>query len=109
MALLKNLSPDSLVRVSSNQVYSQLGDEVAILVLDRGVYYGLNDTGSFLWNLMQQPVRVNEMSAALVDEFDIDAETAEKDLLRVLADLRDAGLIEHVDLDHAVSGTTVSS
>lgn len=98
MDQLKSLGPDSLVRVSSNQVYSRLGDEVAILELDRGVYYGLNDTGSFLWNLMQQPVRVNEMRAALVEEFDVDADTAEKDLLRVLADLRDAGLIEHVDI-----------
>ena len=94
----KPLGPDSVVRVSSNQVYSRLGDEVAILELDQGVYYGLNDTGSFLWNLMQKPVRVNEMRAALVEEFDVDANTAEKDLLRVLADLRDAGLIEHVDI-----------
>ena len=98
MAQTKALGPDSVVRVSSNQVYSRLGDEVAILELDRGVYYGLNDTGSFLWNLLQKPVRVNEMSAALVEEFDVDAETAEKDLLRVLGDLRDAGLIEHVDI-----------
>jgi hypothetical protein len=98
MAQTKALGPDSVVRVSSNQVYSRLGDEVAILELDQGVYYGLNDTGSFLWNLMQKPVRVNEMRAALVEEFDVDAETAEKDLLRVLGDLRDAGLIEHVDL-----------
>jgi len=98
MAPSKALGPESVVRVSSNQVYSRLGDEVAILELDQGVYYGLNDTGSFLWNLMQKPVRVNEMRAALVEEFDVDAETAEKDLLRVLADLRDAGLIEHVDL-----------
>lgn len=98
MAHPKALGPDSVVRVSSNQVYSRLGDEVAILELDQGVYYGLNDTGSFLWNLMQKPVRVNEMRAALVEEFDVDANTAEKDLLRVLADLRDAGLIEHVEL-----------
>jgi len=98
MVRTKDLGPDSVVRVSSNQVYSRLGDEVAILELDRGVYYGLNDTGSFLWNLMKKPVRVNEMRAALVEEFDVDADTAEKDLLRVLADLRDAGLIEHVDL-----------
>jgi len=98
MAQTKALGPDSVVRVSSNQVYSRLGDEVAILELDQGVYYGLNDTGSFLWNLMQKPVRVNEMRAALVEEFDVDADTAEKDLLRVLGDLRDAGLIENVDL-----------
>jgi len=98
MAQTKALGPNSVVRVSSNQVYSRLGDEVAILELDQGVYYGLNDTGSFLWNLMQKPVRVNEMRAALVEEFDVDADTAEKDLLRVLGDLRDAGLIENVDL-----------
>ncbi|KPK07964.1 MAG: hypothetical protein AMJ64_04935 [Betaproteobacteria bacterium SG8_39] len=98
MAPTKPLGPDSVVRVSSNQVYSRLGDEVAILELDCGVYYGLNDTGTFLWNLMQEPVRVNDMRAALVEEFDVDANTAEQDLLRVLADLRDAGLIEHVDL-----------
>jgi len=98
MAQTKALGPDSVVRVSSNQVYSRLGDEVAILELDQGVYYGLNDTGSFLWNLMQKPVRVNEMRAALVEEFDVDADTAGKDLLRVLGDLRDAGLIENVDL-----------
>lgn len=98
MVQKKALCSDSIVRVPEREVSSRLGDEVAILELDRGVYYGLNDTGAFLWNLMQKPVRVNEMRAALVEEYDVDAETAEKDLLRVLADLRDAGLIEHVEI-----------
>jgi hypothetical protein len=98
MAQAKPLNPESLVRATAIRPSSRVSDEVAILELDRGVYYGLNDTGAFLWNLMQKPVRVNQMRAALVEEFDIDAETAEKDLLRVLSDLRDAGLIEHVEL-----------
>ena len=92
------LRPDSVVRIVDSQVSSRLGDEVAILELDQGVYFGLNNTGAFLWNLMQEPVRVNEMHAALVEEFEVDTDTAEKDLLRVLGELRDAGLIEHVDL-----------
>jgi hypothetical protein len=92
------LRPDSVVRTVDSQVSSRLGDEVAILELDQGVYFGLNNTGAFLWNLMQEPVRVNEMHAALVEEFEVDADTAETDLLRVLGELRDAGLIEHVDL-----------
>jgi len=98
MALPKSIGPDSVVRVSSNQVYSRLGDEVAILELDRGVYCGPNDTGSFLWNLMRKPVRVNEMRAALIEELRLDDESIEQDLLRVLGDLRDAGLIEHLEL-----------
>jgi hypothetical protein len=97
MAQGKPLCSDSVVRVADCEVSSRFGDEVAILELDRSVYYGLNYTGAFLWNLMQKPVRVNEMRAALVEEFDVDPETAEQDLLSVLADLRDAGLIEHVD------------
>lgn len=92
------LSADSVVRAVDSQVSSRLGEEVAILELDQGVYFGLNNTGAFLWNLMQEPVRVNEMHAALVEEFEVDADTAETDLLRVLGELRDAGLIEHVDL-----------
>jgi hypothetical protein len=98
MARSLPLRPDSVVRAVDSQVSSRLGDEVAILELDQGVYFGLNNTGAFLWNLMQEPVRVNEMHAALVEEFEVDVDTAEKDLLRVLGELRDAGLIEHVDL-----------
>lgn len=92
------LNPDSMVRAVDSQVSSRLGDEVAILELDRGVYFGLNDTGAFLWDLMQKPVRINEMHAALIEAYDVDAKIAEQDLLRVLAELRDAGLIEHVDV-----------
>ncbi len=93
------LSADSVVRAVDSQVSSRLGDEVAILELDQGVYFGLNDTGAFLWNLMQSPVRVNEMHAALVEEYEVDATTAEEDLLRVLGELCDAGLVEHVELN----------
>jgi hypothetical protein len=99
MARTLPLRPDSVVRAVDLQVSSRLSDEVAILELDQGVHFGLNNTGAFLWNLMQQPVRVNEMRAALVEEFEVDVETVEKDLLRVLGELRDAGLIEHVDLN----------
>jgi len=98
MALTKALGPDSVVRVPANELTSRLGNEVAILELDCAVNYGLSSTGSFLWNLMQKPVRVNEMRAALVEAFDVDADSAERNLLRVLGDLRDAGLIEHVEL-----------
>jgi len=99
MARTLPLNPESVVRAVDIHGSSRPSDDVAILELDQGVYSGLNNTGSFLWNLMQMPVRVNAMHAALVEAFDADAETAAEDLLRVLGELRDAGLIEHVDLN----------
>jgi hypothetical protein len=85
---------DELVCVSPNQVSSRIGEDVTVLGLDKGTYYGLNATGARIWELLQQPIRVADIHAALVDEFDVDAETARGDLLAVLADLRAAGLVE---------------
>ena len=73
---------------------SPIGEDVALLGLNEGIYYGLNATGARIWELLQQPIRVADIHSALVDEFEVDAETARQDLLAVLADLRAAGLVE---------------
>ncbi len=43
---------EARVVVSSNQISTDLGDEIAILNLDSGVYYGLSDVGACIWNFM---------------------------------------------------------
>ena len=85
---------DELVCASANQVSSPIGEDVALLGLNEGIYYGLNATGARIWELLQQPIRVADIHSALVDEFEVNAETARQDLLAVLADLRAAGLVE---------------
>jgi hypothetical protein len=57
-------------------------------------YYGFVGVGSRIWELVQTPVRVDELCARLVDEFDVDRSRCETDALRFLAELRDKGLIE---------------
>ena len=85
---------DDVVCVGVDQVSNPLGDEVAVLDLGRGTYYGLNSTGARIWELLQKPIRVREIHAVLVDEFEVEEETARRDLLAVLFELRAAGLIE---------------
>jgi hypothetical protein len=85
---------DDVVVAASRQVSSPVGDEVAILGLDQGVYYGLNSTGARIWELVRDPIKVSEIHRTIVEEYDIDEETARKDLLEVLAQLLDAALIE---------------
>ena len=85
---------DDVVCVTQNQVSSPVGDEVAILGLDQGVYYGLNPTGARIWELLQQPARVQQIHAILVEEYEVEVETLRRDLLEVLGKLRTQGLIE---------------
>ena len=88
------LSVHSIVSATRDQVSCALGDEAAILNLKNTVYYGLNPVGARVWNLLQQPKRIAQLRDALVDEFNVDAERCESDLLDLLEKMRSEGLIQ---------------
>ena len=88
------ISKESTVVVSSDQISSDLAGEVVMLNLKNGTYYGLNEVGAHIWNLMQAPQSVAAVRDAILDEFEVEPERCEGDLLALLRDLEAAGLIE---------------
>ena len=79
---------------AKDQVSSDLGGEVAILDLKAGVYYGLDAVGARIWSLIQEPRTVNEIRDILLEEYEVEPERCERDLLVLLQRLADEGLIE---------------
>ena len=77
-----------------NQVSSSLGDEAVILELTQGIYYGLNEVGARIWTLLKEPRRAGEIRDAIVDEYEVGSATATRDVLGLLTELADRGLIE---------------
>jgi len=87
------LSVHSVVSASPEQVSCPLGEESAILNLKNSVYYGLDPVGARVWNLLQQPRSIGELRDMLLDEYEVEAERCELDLLNLLEKMRDEGLI----------------
>jgi hypothetical protein len=90
----KRASITDVVCVSANQMASRVGDEVAILDLDRSTYYGLDPVGARIWELMQTPVSLSAVLDVLVAEFDVDDATARNDLLALVDELLETQLVE---------------
>jgi hypothetical protein len=88
------VSGDSTVVAAKDQVSSDLGGEVAILDLKAGVYYGLDAVGARIWSLIQEPRTVNEIRDILLEEYEVEPERCERDLLALLRRLADEGIIE---------------
>jgi hypothetical protein len=84
----------SVISVTKEAVHCDLEDEVVILGLKDGVYYGLNPVGAFIWNLIQNPITVKEIKEAILDEYDVEEDVCETDLLELLTNLMDKNLIE---------------
>ena len=57
----------------------------------------LNETGAFLLAALSAEQTEDSLLAAMLDEFDIDADTALADIAAFLASLRSLGLLEGAD------------
>ena len=89
-----DIGETSTVVAVSHQVSSNLGEETVILELDGGIYYGLNEVGARIWNLLREPRTVAEIRDAIADEYDVESERCLRDVLELLGELESRGLIE---------------
>jgi hypothetical protein len=94
---MAGITMDTIVSVTKDQMSCGLDDEAVILSLKKGIYYSLNPCGNRIWSLIQKPVRVGTIRDALLDEFDVDRQTCEADLISLLGDLKTEGLIAVAD------------
>jgi hypothetical protein len=79
---------------ADEQVFSELDNEVVILKLDNGTYYGLSDVGVSIWNLIQEPRTVEEIANNLLEEYEVEPEQCRRELEALLQDLAANHLIE---------------
>jgi hypothetical protein len=87
------LSARSTVVAAKEQAFCSLAEEAVILDLKAGVYYSLNEVGARVWYLIQEPKSVSQIADTIQQEFDVDAERCERDVVRLLQDLAGKELI----------------
>ena len=54
----------------------------------------VNEIGAFLWNLLQEDVTKEDLVAKVLDEYEVDEETAREDIQEFLDTLVSGGILE---------------
>lgn len=88
------VSKHSTVVAVKDRVSADLAGEAVILNLKSGVYYGLNAVGGRVWQLLQEPRTVAAIRDTLLEEYEVDRDSCDRDLLALLQELATAELIE---------------
>ncbi|WP_103027892.1 PqqD family protein [Salinibacter altiplanensis] len=88
------LTESSIVVAAEHQTSTEVDGESIILDLEEGVYYGLNPVGARIWSEIQEPTAVEEVTAAITAEYDIDSEQCHRDVISLLQDLEENDLIK---------------
>ncbi|MEO1464921.1 MAG: PqqD family protein [Cyanobacteria bacterium J06633_1] len=90
----KKLTLKSTITVSESQASSELLGETVILELQSGVYYGLNETGSLIWELLQSGKSLVEIQEIILAEYDIEPEACTQYIIKLIGKLAAKGLVE---------------
>lgn len=83
----------TVVRADEAAISTDLEGETVILDTNKGVYYGLDAVGTFIWGLIQRPVPLSEVRDAVLGEYDVDAATCERDLVALVRKLSAGALV----------------
>jgi hypothetical protein len=84
----------SRVKCRDEQLAADLGGELAILNVNTGIYFGLDEVGARVWALLGKNPTVQEIRDVILDEYAVDTARCESDLVRLLTELDKHGLIE---------------
>lgn len=74
-------------------IYSDMGEETVMMSIEKGEYYGLDPVGRRIWEMVEKPVRVNDICGTLLGEFDVTPEQCEQDVLAFLNKLLEKDII----------------
>ena len=90
----KDISTGVMVCQIEDIVASDIDDEKVMMSVAKGHYYGLDSIGSRVWDLIGKPIKVSDLIAALLLNYDVDRETCERDVLAFLEELNDDGILK---------------
>jgi len=68
-------------------VWRTLGDDCILLHLDSGIYYTLNEEGRMVWEALDGKNNLAEIRSKMMEQYDVDAETIQKDIMEIIEDL----------------------
>src|SRR5438034_11249446 len=82
------------VRVSPSTLSRELQGETVLLQMDTGEYFGLDEIGTRIWQLISEKGDLDEVESAMLEEFEASREVLVTDLQRVVDELAARHLIE---------------
>jgi len=90
------MSSGSRWKCSEEAISQKVDDETVIMDLGSECYYGLNGTGTRIWDLLSQEKSLDEIVTIICEEFRQPEDIVAIDVAELIEGLTEAGLISMV-------------
>ena len=83
----------STITISTEVLAQEVEGETVLLDLQSESYFGLDEVGTRIWQLLQEHKTLQEVLDIMLEEYDVDEKQLETDLNELLKKLLDVKLI----------------
>jgi hypothetical protein len=87
----------TVVARNDEPVAIDVDETIVMMSILQGKYYGLDEIGTRIWELIAEPRSIGAVCATLLQEFDVDEETCRRDVLDFVRELAGEKLVRVVD------------
>ena len=81
------------VTLSPDALFQEVGGEIVILDLKSESYFGLDEVGARIWQLMQEHGDLQRVFEVMLREFDVEPDRLEADMNNLISELAKSGLV----------------
>jgi CO dehydrogenase/acetyl-CoA synthase gamma subunit (corrinoid Fe-S protein) len=96
MTTSQKFSLNQEVVQGKGNIVSEMGGEKVMLSIENGKYYNLGEIGGEIWDLMQEPIKVDQVVSILMSNYEVNKADCEHQVISFLNQLNEEGLIEFV-------------
>ena len=79
---------------SPDVISQEVSGETVLLDLQSENYFGLDEVGTRIWQLIKETDDLRSIYNTLLDEYEVEEERLEKDLEALLGEISDLGLVK---------------
>lgn len=80
-------------RRNPDLIFSDMDGETVMMSIQNGEYYGLDEVGSRIWQLLENPESAETLTQKLIEEYEVSQETCLSDVMEFLNILAEKQLI----------------
>jgi hypothetical protein len=81
------------VQISSDVLCQEINGESVLLDLKSEAYFGLDATGTRIWQLIEEKDNLQKVFDIMLAEYEVDEELLRNDFSSLLTELSEAGLV----------------
>ena len=91
------LTSNSIIQRNPKVIAAEADQDLIMVSLATGHYYGLSDVAREIWDAIERPKRISDLVAYLIVNYRIDSSSCEDQTLSFLEALLDEGLLQVKD------------